>query len=235
MHVEGDCGDVAQGVGAVAQHCELRALDVHFQKINGFVEQVTKPDGGNAANGSVPRTIERRDRARVRTITDELDSASSRPGRSRSHVCIGLVMSREIAAAQVRNRRVRFNARDACARITALVIERCKADIGAAIDDAGGPCVCFERQRLPDEDVVPLRPRGHRVRVLEVVRWHDDAACRPPRHELRPAFQLLQHRTLRRRPDVVLHVAHKAPDTREQGRHRPRSSPPAWAARAVGR
>src|SRR5207237_7983580 len=122
----------------------------------------------------------------------------------------GLVMSRDVATAQVRNSRVRFNARDARARITAPVIERCKADIGAAIDNAGCGCVCLERQRLPDEDVVPLGPRGHGVRVLEVVRWNDDAACRPPRLLLRPTFQLLQPRDLRRRPAVVLPAARLA-------------------------
>src|SRR5262245_8858366 len=97
-----------------------------------------------------------------------------------------------------------------------LEVDRGGSKVRAAIENARRRHVGVEVERLVDEDVIPLRPRRHRVDVPEPIWRHRNLPAVSARLVDGSPFELLQHRALRRRPDVMSHIACKTPEMRDQ-------------------
>jgi hypothetical protein len=109
-------------------------------------------------------------------------------------------------------------------RITALEVNRGEADVRAAVENARSRRIAVERQRLMDEDVIPLRPCRHRIDIIESIWWQRDLPAGSARLVHRSPFEFAQHRALRCRPDIVPHVTCKTPEMREHSTPGPSAS-----------
>ena len=125
----------------------------------------------------------------------------------------------EVAPADSRKVRVGFEGRDLRAWIAALEIERCDPYVRATIQDPRGWHVGFKCQRFAQEDVLPLRPHGAGIRVLDAVRANGNAACRVARLPLKLPLEPVQHRAFRRSPQLALDSTRDAAHLRHHRGH----------------